>query len=140
VKKEDAVLRFEWRDIFRGVFGRKISSRKGSKMICKALISVNEPPMSTLKFNFHKPKQPATKPASPVKTNKTAFDDEDEEEQELPKIQEKKKKQPEAIVSLNEDLRSYTSYAEETSRRMAEKALEEDPSGILSASFEDSNG
>ena len=96
--------------------------------------------MSTLKFNFHKPKQPATKPASPVKTNKTAFEDEDEEEQELPKIQAKKKKQPEAIVSLNEDLRSYTSYAEETSRRMAEKALEEDPSGILSASFEDSNG
>jgi len=95
--------------------------------------------MSNLKFNFHKTKQPVTKSPPPVKTSKSAFGDEDDEEQGLPKLQEKKKKQPEEIVSLNEDLRSYTSYAEETSLRMAEKALEEDPSGMLSSIFASSN-
>jgi len=83
--------------------------------------------MSGLKFNFNKPKEVA-KPV--VKTSKTAFDDSEEEDNVFSKPVASKKKQPDAIAGLNQDLRSYTSLSEETSARMAKEALEVDPSGM----------
>ena len=82
--------------------------------------------MSTLKFNFNKPK-PATKP--PLNTSNPAFEDEEDEDNVLTKTT-KTKKQPTVIAGLNEDLRSYTSLSEETSARMAKEALEVDPTGV----------
>jgi hypothetical protein len=80
--------------------------------------------MSTLKFNFNKPK-PVIKQATT--SSKPAFDDsEDEDSITNP---EKPKKRSMAISGLNEDLRSYTSLSEDTSARMAKEALQVDPSG-----------
>jgi coiled-coil domain-containing protein 55 len=85
--------------------------------------------MSGLKFNFNKPK-PATKPTPrPVASSKTAFDDSDEEDNVLTKpAKSSKPKQAAEITGLNEDLRTYTSLSEETAARMAQEALEQDPS------------
>jgi coiled-coil domain-containing protein 55 len=80
--------------------------------------------MSGLKFSFNKPK--ATVKA-PVDTSKPAFDDSEDEDNVLTKPPQTKK-QPQAIVGLNEDLRVYTSLSEETAARMAKEALEVDPS------------
>lgn len=85
--------------------------------------------MSGLKFNFNKPKPKPTAVNPPVDTSKSAFDDSDDEGNVLAKPA-KGKKQPQAIASLNNDLRSYTSLSEETAARMAKEALEVDPSGI----------
>ena len=86
--------------------------------------------MSGLKFNFNKPK-PATKPPPrPVASSKTAFDDSDEEDNVLTKPAKSSKpiKQAAEITGLNEDLRTYTSLSEETAARMAQEALQQDPS------------
>lgn len=82
--------------------------------------------MSSLKFNFGKPK---TEVRPPLKTSKPAFDDSEEEEDALSKTT-RTKKQPNAVTKLNKDLRSYTSLSEETSVRLAKEALETDPSGV----------
>ena len=82
--------------------------------------------MSALKFSVNKAK-PAPRPV--VSSSKPAFDDSDEESQVAK--ESKIKKQPFAIVGLNEDLRSYTTLSEETSARMAREALEQDPSGRI---------
>ena len=87
--------------------------------------------MSGLKFNFNKPKVPEKK-AVPV-SSKTAFDDDAEDDNVFtqPKrstTSTKKKQQPDAVVNVNQDLRSYTTLSEETAARMAKEALEEDPS------------
>jgi hypothetical protein len=88
--------------------------------------------MASLKFNFNKPK-PVTNPQ--ISSSKPAFGDSDDEDlSTAPKL----KKQPAAIVGLNEDLRTYTSLSEETSSRMAKEALEVDPSGLTHASANDS--
>jgi coiled-coil domain-containing protein 55 len=79
--------------------------------------------MSTLKFNFNKPKA-VIKPS--LNTSKPAFNDSDDEDA-LPAAP-KPKKQPQAITGLNEDLRTYTSQAEQTTAKMAQEALAEDPS------------
>ena len=83
--------------------------------------------MSGLKFNFNKPKPAVAK--SPVNPSKSAFDDSDDEGNVLGEPT-KTKKQPQAIASLNKDLRGYTSLSEETAARMAKEALEIDPSGM----------
>jgi len=84
--------------------------------------------MSGLKFNFKKPKE-VVKP--PVNTSKPAFNDSDDEENVFTQTKKATKKQPSAVAGLNQDLRSYTSLSEETSARMANEALEADPSGTL---------
>jgi hypothetical protein len=81
--------------------------------------------MSGLKFNFHKPKT-APQPKPPPTTSKSAFEDEDEDGA-FPQAQ-KNKKQPQAIAGLNEDLRAYTTLSVDTAARMAEEALNTDPS------------
>jgi Coiled-coil domain-containing protein 55 (DUF2040) len=90
--------------------------------------------MSGLKFNFNKnkPKVPEKRAPAPT-SSKSAFDDDADEDNVFtqPKsstTSKKKKQQPAAIVNVNQDLRSYTSLSEETAARMAEEALEEDPS------------
>jgi coiled-coil domain-containing protein 55 len=79
--------------------------------------------MSTLKFNFNKPKA-TIKP--PINISKPAFNESDDEDA-LPAAP-KPKKQPQAIVGLNEDLRTYTSQVEQTTAKLAQEALAEDPS------------
>lgn len=86
--------------------------------------------MSGLKFNFNKPK-PATKPPPrPITSSKPAFDDSDDEENVLTKPAKSSKplKQAAEITGLNKDLRTYTSLSEETAARLAQEALEQDPS------------
>jgi len=86
--------------------------------------------MSGLKFNFSKTKEPAKKNAPPH--SKAAFDDDADEDNAFTKPRPStasKKKQPDAIIGVNQDLRSYTTLSEETSARMAKEALELDPSG-----------
>ena len=78
--------------------------------------------MSGLQFKFNKAK-PTVKPP-PITTSKPAFDDSEDEGNASAKPA-KSKKQPQAIASLNEDLRSYTSLSE---ARMTKEALEVDPS------------
>jgi hypothetical protein len=82
--------------------------------------------MSTLKFNFNKPK-PVIKQAPT--SSKPAFDDSDDENSLLNPNNPKKLSM--AISGLNEDLRSYTSLSEDTSARMAKEALQVDPSGPI---------
>jgi hypothetical protein len=83
--------------------------------------------MSSLKFNFNKPKATPQPPKPKATSSKPAFDDSEDEDNILTK-QSKNKKQPDAIAGLNEDLRTYTSLSEDTAARMAKEALETDPS------------
>lgn len=83
--------------------------------------------MSRLNFSFNKPK-PAVKP--PISTSTLAFDNDEDEDSLLTKP-EKTKKEHGAIAGLNQDLRGYTSFAEEAAARMTKEALDVDPSGIV---------
>jgi len=86
--------------------------------------------MSGLKFNFNKSRAPAKK-SGPI-PSKATFDDDVDEDNPFTKPKPStasKKKQSDAIIGVNQDLRSYTTLSEETSARMAKEALELDPSG-----------
>ena len=86
--------------------------------------------MSGFNFNFNKAREPKKKGAPPP--SKAAFDDDVDEDNVFANSKPStasKKKQPDAIIGVNQDLRSYTTLSEETSARMAKEALEMDPSG-----------